>query len=357
MLVSDDELASLKLVAHLTTCLLSKLKAQGVQAHSSALRFHGIVLCDADELAPLLPTLNTGGLRWVLCVRVDEETDYGYLMFGERRYTSYVFVKTLTGKIIALDMSLHAFVDDVKEMIADMEGIPPDVQRLVFDGQQLADDGNLAEYNITAGCVVQLILPLPGGGDPAVFATVEVADARHTVTFSLSAPRWRAVGQGLNLHGTCLNRACVAYTKEVIAPIGLRPFNVIAQRAYCPMCRHSIVARTCGFYKCKWRYEGVKSESGVYVASPWKTLPSQKAYILFDDGECNLSFWRSLALIAQAPSKVRTCVLCNTRDAIERRGCGHMHLHCAKLWIENSAARRVIDAICPHCHKSINLCD
>lgn len=129
--------------------LTVKEKVQELEAYppyQQRLRFNGAELMEGR-------TVSSYGMRSGSSIH----------LLPRSRGSMQILVKTLTGRTVTLAVNPTDFVENVKSMIEEVEGIPSEQQRLVFAGRDLEDEHQLSEYHIQGDSSVDLVMRLRGG--------------------------------------------------------------------------------------------------------------------------------------------------------------------------------------------------
>ena len=228
-----------------------------------------------------------------------------------------IYIKTLTGKTFSIFCSPEDTVGDIKATVENKEGIPPDMQRLIFAGYQLEADRYLKDYEIKQTSVLHLILRLRGGGfAPGMalnFASMKDGNKRG---FSERAPEYRIIVRGFNLEGRCMNEKCRAFKRLAWSRLGLSSclegvdslfeaagFNIgsLLHNTPCPLCKEamdpdSIVS--CGFYRCQYTFEGYQEGEKTVIKGSGKH--DDLDGFEYHSGVMNSKSWMTLVIHVKA---------------------------------------------------------
>lgn len=202
-----------------------------------------------------------------------------------------IIIHTLSNNKYPINIDRNTTVDDLKEIMKDIDGIPIDQQRLLGFGKELTeqDESLYEKHGVRHGTVFQLYIRLGGVGHFTFIAECGV----NLRWFEEKMPSWRYVHFGLFSEGRCTNTECEAYKRLVVMNMGSPVIYKIGfpgqQPTCCPLCQKYVKPETFGFNNCWFRSIGIKEGANgrVKQRSEWMKLGDE--YYRFEGS--NLDEW------------------------------------------------------------------
>ncbi len=258
-----------------------------------------------------------------------------------------IFVKTLTGSTLGLDINPEDSILSIKKMIYEKTLIEPGRQRLIFAGHEILTCDKSAEYyDISEGATLHMVLQLRGGGGATILASLDKKNEVN-LKFSNEDIPHRRVKDGFSIFGNCTNEDCDACGKEVIHQWGCNDFEfeLHGSEATCPLCRETIIPKSFGFYQCEWNFGAIvldKDFNKKLKTGTWKTVRDE--FVYYGD-ESQSEKYIVLKIRTRPITKYTICNLCNCpiKDDDQINRCNKIyHVKCMQKWIKGNSK-------CPNC--------
>ena len=100
------------------------------------------------------------------------------------QYTGQIFIRTLVGKIITVDIGVNNTVAKVKSVIESKEGIPPNQQKLTYMGKILRN-GTLGTYGVQKESTLDLSLCIRGGANGSRCMKISIKKTKGGTGFKI----------------------------------------------------------------------------------------------------------------------------------------------------------------------------